>query len=201
MAYIDPNQVLSPKATWTLKHVTYNGGPGGWSAAEGQWNGTPCLAVRWNGSDNDDGVGSPQSRGYPTWFIVPDELEAVTREAVKGLRDAPAVSCRIERPEGYMIGAWRMTATLRPDMVQRLGNNRLMFDLPDLPGRRCNPDRDYISAFDGQLHGCFVEGKWLGDLYSNGVHEDQNPTSVEVFQEAFIKNVMAALERAGLAAR
>ena len=100
-----------------------------------------------------------------------------------------------------MVGAWRMTATLSPGMVERFGNNRLVFDLPDLPARRCNPDREFISAFDGQLHGCFVDGKWLGDLYSNGVHEDQNPTTIDAFREAFIVNVTAALERAGLTAR
>ena len=198
MTYIDPTQVLSPKATWDLNEVIYNGGSGGWSAADGLWDDVPCLAIRWNGSDNDQGVGSPQSRGYPTWFIVPDELEAVTRQAILALREGPAISCRIERPEGYMVGAWRMTVTLRPDVVQRLGNNRLIFDLPDLPARRCNPDREYICAVDGQLHGCFVEGKWLGDLYSNGVHEDKNPTTVDAFQTAFIEKLTAVLARAGL---
>lgn len=200
MTYIDPNQVLSPKATWTLKQVTYNSGSGGWSAADGLWDDVPCLAIRWNGSDNDQGVGSPQSRGYPTWFIVPDELETAARQAIEALRQAPAVSCRIERPADYMVGAFRMTAALSPDTVERLGNNRLVFDLPDLPARRCHPDREYISAFDGQLHGCFVDGKWLGDLYTNGIAEDQNPTTTDAFREAFVVAVIAALERAGLPA-
>jgi hypothetical protein len=41
------------------------------------------CAVRWNGSDNDEGVGSPQSRDYPTWFVIPDALEAVARQAIE----------------------------------------------------------------------------------------------------------------------
>ena len=31
------------------------------------------LAMRWNGTD-DNVIGNPQSRGLPTWFIVPREF-------------------------------------------------------------------------------------------------------------------------------
>ena len=57
----------------------------GWSAAEGPWdNGglwRDVLAVRWNGSEAAE-IGNPQSRGVATWFIVPNELETVLRQAI-----------------------------------------------------------------------------------------------------------------------
>ena len=33
----------------------------------------PVLALRWNGKAGNP-IGSPQSRGLPTWFIVPDQF-------------------------------------------------------------------------------------------------------------------------------
>lgn len=78
MAYQDPSQVDSPRGRWRLLRVLWNSrvegsGDGGASLALGTWDGEPCLALRWNG-DRGEGVGSPQSRGLPTWFIVPREL-------------------------------------------------------------------------------------------------------------------------------
>lgn len=83
MAYMDPAKVVSPKANWTLIKVLRNGeinGQGDDDAAlaighwdEGLGDGPyPVLAMRWNGRNKDKtGVGNPQSRGLPTWFIVP----------------------------------------------------------------------------------------------------------------------------------
>ena len=34
--------------------------------------------MRWNGDNDDNPIGNPQSRGLPTWFIVPDNyVEAI----------------------------------------------------------------------------------------------------------------------------
>ena len=101
MSYQDPRRVKSPKASVTHLKVIYDGGEQtadhrdweGWSIAELEWQEAPALACRWNGSsDNDEvsSVGNPQSRRYPTWFIVPKPLE----ETIKAkLREAP------ERPQ------------------------------------------------------------------------------------------------------
>lgn len=79
MAYIDPTTVNSPKANWNLIEVVKNGGDGDAALAVGTWtnnDGDPprkVLAMRWNGEHaSSQGVGNPQSRGLPTWFIVPD---------------------------------------------------------------------------------------------------------------------------------
>ena len=42
------------------------------SLAIGRWAGRPVLAMRWNGT-KDSPIGNPQSRGLPTWFIIPDQ--------------------------------------------------------------------------------------------------------------------------------
>lgn len=80
MAYIKPETVLSPKGSVANLNILHNNGS--WSVAELNWNGQPALGVRWNGSDNETGVGTPQSRGLPMWFIVPTELAAVIKESL-----------------------------------------------------------------------------------------------------------------------
>jgi len=44
-------------------------GPERMAIALGKWEGTPVLALRWNGTDASP-IGNPQSRGLATWFIV-----------------------------------------------------------------------------------------------------------------------------------
>ena len=71
MAYQDPKNVDSPRGRWRLIEVLRNGGDESDSLAVGMWDGRPALAMRWNGSSEEQGVGNPQSRGLPTWFILP----------------------------------------------------------------------------------------------------------------------------------
>ena len=99
MSYIVPGDVDSPRGRWRLHLVLYDGGEGNWSAAEGQWenNGRwdAVLAIRWNGKDGDK-LGNPQSRGRPTWFIVPKELEPAIRVVINELGTHPDGEVRIE---------------------------------------------------------------------------------------------------------
>ena len=78
--YTKPGEVLSPKRRWQLFSVLFDGGPGGVedsnyssvSLAIGRWDDRSVLAMRWNGNEANRN-GNPQSRGLPTWFIVPDQ--------------------------------------------------------------------------------------------------------------------------------
>jgi len=82
MAYIHPSMVLSPKSAISDLSVIYDGGEGKWSVAVMIWNGEPTLAIRWNGENGS--LGHPQSRGIPTWFIIPDDLkDAIIAEITK----------------------------------------------------------------------------------------------------------------------
>jgi hypothetical protein len=69
-AFPQPEDVTAPKLHWSLIKVLYNGGPEEYSVAVGKWDNEPCLAIRWNACEWRP-VGNPQSRGLPTWFILP----------------------------------------------------------------------------------------------------------------------------------
>lgn len=77
-----PDDVDSPRQHWTLIRVLFRGDqnepeshdPYSYSVAVGMWDGKPCLAVRWNANEGLK-AGSPQSRGLPTWFIIPKGLQ------------------------------------------------------------------------------------------------------------------------------
>jgi hypothetical protein len=85
--YIKPTDVLSPKRHWVLVHVLFDGGEEGSSLAIGRWDDKPVLAMRWNGH-KESPMGNPQSRGLPTWFVVPEEHRRAVfeNEPFMGLR-------------------------------------------------------------------------------------------------------------------
>jgi hypothetical protein len=74
--YTDPESVLSPKGAVADLRVLLNTGEDGWAVASMQWNGEDALGIRWNGHPGNP-LGSPQSRGIPTWFIVPAEVASI----------------------------------------------------------------------------------------------------------------------------
>ncbi len=87
MSYITPNLVVSPKKWVSNLNVIYDGGEHSWSLARMTWDGRESIGLRWNGGSDDKrfpGIGNPQSRGVPTWFILPDELSEIVVKMVKG---------------------------------------------------------------------------------------------------------------------
>ncbi|MEQ6122147.1 hypothetical protein [Reichenbachiella sp. MALMAid0571] len=92
MKYVDPKDVKSPKSQISgTPKIIYDGGNGdnagdtGFSLARITWGGKETLAIRWNVShaewDNQSKVdektickGNPTSRGYPTWFVIPEQI-------------------------------------------------------------------------------------------------------------------------------
>ena len=78
--YIKPENVTSPRHSWTLTYVLQGSGAKADSHGErvaiciGKWEDEPVLGMRWNGW-KDKPIGSPQSRGLPTWFIIPRRLQ------------------------------------------------------------------------------------------------------------------------------
>jgi len=74
MSYVNPANVYSPRRSiepGSVK-VLLDKGEGSFSIASLKWDGRPCIGIRWNGKNNN--TGSPQSRGNPTWFILPQEI-------------------------------------------------------------------------------------------------------------------------------
>lgn len=68
--HIPASDVISPKAHWGLIDILDDRGAEDIAIALGKWDQQPVLAMRWNGSP-DNTIGNPQSRGLPTWFILP----------------------------------------------------------------------------------------------------------------------------------
>jgi hypothetical protein len=108
VSYQDPSIVKSPKGAVSHLHVIYDGGEqaadagdwAGWSVAELEWYEEPTMACRWNGSSDNPEVseiGNPQSRGNPTWFVIPRALQSVIRER---LREAPVMQRERELTRG-----------------------------------------------------------------------------------------------------
>jgi len=70
--FISASEVTSPRLRWSLIQVLDDPKqPITCVLALGRWDNRPVLAMRWNG-DSENPIGNPQSRGLPTWFIVPE---------------------------------------------------------------------------------------------------------------------------------
>jgi hypothetical protein len=69
--YISPTEVISPKKSWSLITVLVDGGPGEGALALGRWDNKPVLAMRWNGDNDDNPIGNPQSRGCRLGSLFP----------------------------------------------------------------------------------------------------------------------------------
>lgn len=84
MKYKDPKKVCSPKDAVSDLDVIYDGGDSSVSVAKLKWYGDQKTGIRWNVGMREwndpskkagkECVGVPSSRGYPTWFVIPDEL-------------------------------------------------------------------------------------------------------------------------------
>lgn len=83
----DPKEVVSPKSRLTgpieviAEHRKEDERALPYSVARFKWERVPAVGIRWDGDpDNPNDVGTPQSRGLPTWFILPAELAEVVVE-------------------------------------------------------------------------------------------------------------------------
>lgn len=85
MGYIRPEEVTSPKGHLTLIGILDEGDQGQSALAIGLWaekkrghpDSRPVLLMRWNGYEDpepgESRVGVPNSRGFATWFVVPEK--------------------------------------------------------------------------------------------------------------------------------
>ncbi|MBS2132309.1 hypothetical protein KEX41_29450 (plasmid) [Burkholderia thailandensis] len=112
------------------------------------------------------------------------------------------VDVRIERPADYDHGAWRVTAALKfPEQATWQGAP-IAFAMPELKHRIfIIPDAEYRAAVlkpgseQPVIGGRFSNGLWRADLYSNGLPEDENPTSIDVVKAELTAVIEHTLER------
>lgn len=101
------------------------------------------------------------------------------------------VRCLIFRPDNYQFGAWRVELRV-PRKVQRgFGRSNFDIDIPSLSKRLFVMQSEFQV---GHLIGRFVDGVWKADLYSNGIEEAQNPTSLLDVKHALIGCVNEVLK-------
>ncbi len=83
MAYVRPEEVLSPKSqVGGVLEVIHDPGEKRMSVARILWKEEEVIATRWNGSDEQP-LGNPVSRGHATWFVVDDYAAAKVEEAAR----------------------------------------------------------------------------------------------------------------------
>jgi hypothetical protein len=104
MNYYYPHEVISPQDHVKFIEIIHDGkdgegnGEDAFSIAKLTWDGKPCIGIRWNIAINEfkdekkiNGdskcVGIPSSRGFPVWFIIPNELLDPNSEIFKRIQD------------------------------------------------------------------------------------------------------------------
>lgn len=198
MAYIEPCTVDSPRKNWRLTKVLYNAKALGWSVAEGEWDGEPAIGMRWNGSDETDGVGNPQSRGNPTWFIVPQAFQQSVRDVIETLKH-DELQVRAFQPEGYDPSVWRLEIILSEQTLKDLSQYMQIavhFSIPKIKDVNIIPEIEYRAYLpeENGIGGKFSEeGRWLGDVY---MHPDKyNDTFFSKAKDGLLENIQNAILR------
>jgi hypothetical protein len=116
---------------------------------------------------------------------------ALFRAVIPNLR--PGLSYYISRPDNYQRGAWRIEVYAGKNHWSEFGANDVGFAIPQLPKRHIIVKYPFL--MDHQM-GRLNDGYWCADMYSNGIDEDRNPTSLETVEAAILTSINAALNRA-----
>lgn len=96
--YRAPNTVTAPRDFIRSVNVLFDGGAGGISIAELDWNGNKVLGIRYNiaarewtdpekEAGNKISVGMPFSSAHPVWFVLPEALQDVNSDEFKVLKE------------------------------------------------------------------------------------------------------------------
>lgn len=98
------------------------------------------------------------------------------------------VQVRITRPDGYDHGAWRMEIKLKDPEQNELP---LIFPTTGLPYRSVHSDPEHRAVWYNHaiqlndMGGLLQNGVWRGHLYSNGIAESDNPTTLADVEQHF----------------
>lgn len=103
----------------------------------------------------------------------------------------------VTRPNGYDYGAWRVEIRLRNP---RDNSYPVVFPFPKLEKRIFHSDVDCQAAWrnpateEFEIGGLLQNGIWRGHLYSNGIAEIENPTSLELIKEELRRIIDSLIE-------
>jgi hypothetical protein len=103
------------------------------------------------------------------------------------------MNIEIIQPTDYQYGAWQVTVTLTDEEQLYFKKVPLPFPLPSLQNRLIVWEKDYVMAVAEEketvLKAKFVDGVWHGHVYSSGIAEKENPTSIDVVKQEIEKAV------------
>ncbi|KWA81683.1 hypothetical protein WL30_24535 [Burkholderia ubonensis] len=112
------------------------------------------------------------------------------------------IDVKIERPQGFDHGAWRITASLKFPEEAFWNGSPISFPIPPIEQRHVIiSDPEYRAAVldpqSGQaaIGGRFSDGRWRADLYSNGVPEEGNATPVDEVRRVLTATIEDVLNR------
>ncbi|GAB7528718.1 hypothetical protein PS3A_11270 [Pseudomonas sp. 3A(2025)] len=95
----------------------------------------------------------------------------------------------------YDLGAWKIDIRLK---VQSNDMPPILFRFPKLENRIIHSDRGYFAAWPltsggHEICGMLKDGAWTGHVYSNGIAEEENPSSIESVREALMHEIRSQL--------
>jgi hypothetical protein len=101
-------------------------------------------------------------------------------------------------PEDFDVGVYRVVLSLDAGERALVGNNRFVFQIPTLKARLFRVQTQFRfpkSPRTGpySFHGLFSNGEWHAIVQSNGVKEEQNPTTRTDIKTALEAAVAKAL--------
>lgn len=143
-------------------------------------------------------------RWHGSFYVYAPEHQANDTQCIKSLKAGLArailpqlptrVRCSIFRPDGYQIGAWRVEMRLPPGIQRFWNDSPFQFNIPQLTNRIFIMSSEFSV---GHAVGRFVNGVWKADLYSNGIEEAKNPTSLAEVKRSLLQCVNQLVVRAG----
>ncbi len=132
MSYRDPSTIQGPKKWVSNVRVVYDGGADHGAVARLDWDGEPGVAIRWNGSSDNQPLGKPQSHGRPVWFRVPPEFADAVLERAREL--APETAPEAAQDTALEADYRAMAADTAREQEAAEWANALVGDAVDAPG-------------------------------------------------------------------
>ncbi|WP_449106754.1 hypothetical protein [Pseudomonas mohnii] len=101
------------------------------------------------------------------------------------------IQIQITRPDGYDYGAWHVQIKVK-DSVKNLP---APFQLPKISHRSIHSEPGYQAAWldldkhEYEMGGLLINRLWRGNLYSNGMPENENPSTLDDVREALKREI------------
>lgn len=108
-----------------------------------------------------------------------------------------SIHCAIYYPNEYHHGAWRVELSLGNHIRSFWNGCGFTFSVPTLEQRLSVPAEGYRGGTGNINDYRFVDGRCLLDVYTNGVNEEDNVTTIPMVRKALLEATHGCLTSAG----